>query len=331
MTLKKLLLTFCVLIYSLSSVAVEKRKFCVWDPVGANGPAMTQMKDFRITALKWGVDLDLQAYTDEKVASNDFKAGVCDAVFLTAIQAREFVPFAGSLDAIGAIPNEDDMKTVLKTLSSPKAEPLLTNGNYEVSAIFPLGSMYAFVTNKSINSISGFSGKKFSVLNNDPQMAGFANKVGGTVVPTTLATMSGQFNNGNLDVIFVPAMAYAPFELNQGMAKNGGILNDRLYYGFLEVVMFKDRFPADFGNNMRQYTYSRGDDFQKLADDAEKGIPKKYWIPVDETTKKALKNLTKSIRLTLKKEGKLDPKTLLFLWKVRCQLEPTRGECSTPE
>ena len=36
-------------------------------------------------AITWGLDVSLKPYTDEKVASNDFKAGMCDVVFLTGI------------------------------------------------------------------------------------------------------------------------------------------------------------------------------------------------------------------------------------------------------
>ena len=49
------------------------RSFCVWDPIGANGPLFNVMKSAKPSAMKWGINLELKAYTDEKIASDDFK------------------------------------------------------------------------------------------------------------------------------------------------------------------------------------------------------------------------------------------------------------------
>ncbi len=55
-------------------------------------------------ALKEGIKLKLRAYSDEKVAAEDFKAGQCDAVLLTGTRARKFNRFNGTLEAMGAVP-----------------------------------------------------------------------------------------------------------------------------------------------------------------------------------------------------------------------------------
>ena len=87
----------------------------MYDPVGKNGPAITFFSDLKAKAIAWGLDIELNAYTDEKVAANDFKAGLCDGTFLTAILGGPFVPFGGTLDAVGGIANaEEDMKATLK-------------------------------------------------------------------------------------------------------------------------------------------------------------------------------------------------------------------------
>ena len=44
--------------------------------VGANGPLFAITKEFQPVALKRGIKLELRAYTDEKVAAEDFKAGL---------------------------------------------------------------------------------------------------------------------------------------------------------------------------------------------------------------------------------------------------------------
>ena len=53
----------------------------------------------------WGADINLIARQDEAVADNDFKAGKCDGVFMTAMRARQYNKFAGSIDALGGAPS----------------------------------------------------------------------------------------------------------------------------------------------------------------------------------------------------------------------------------
>jgi len=213
MTFRKLLAAACALAFSASSFALEKKTICTWDPVGKNGPVMTFYSDLKPKAINWGLDVEFIAYTDEKVASNDFKAGVCDGVHLSAILSRQFVPFSGTLDAIGGITSDEGLKKIIATIANPKASKILTNGPYEAVAAWPVGSMFAFVNDRSIDTVAEFSGKKISVLNEDPQIHKLANLVGASPVGTSLATFSGQFNNGNIDIVFMPALAHNTFEL----------------------------------------------------------------------------------------------------------------------
>ncbi|MEH6562999.1 MAG: putative solute-binding protein, partial [Marinobacter sp.] len=118
---------------------VIERSFCVFDPVGANGPLFAITKTFQPVALKNGIKLNLSAYTDEKVAAEDFKAGQCDAMLLTGTRAREFNKFTGSLEAMGAVPGEEEMRLLYNTLSQPNARPLMIDGPYEVAGVFPAG------------------------------------------------------------------------------------------------------------------------------------------------------------------------------------------------
>ena len=320
MTAKKILLTALMLIISSFSFALEKKTICTWDPVGKNGPVMTFYSDLKPKAIAWGLDLEFIAYTDEKVAANDFKAGICDGAHLSAILSRQFVPFAGTLDAIGGITSDEGLGKILATLATPGAGKVMTNGQYEAVAAWPVGSMFAFVNDRSIDTVAEFSGKKISVLNEDPQTHKLANMAGASPVGTSLATFSGQFNNGNIDILFMPALAYNVFELYHGLGDKGGILDYRLYYGMLQTIIKKDAFPADFGEKMRNYVA-----------DAEKEIPAKYWIKTDEATQKELVKFSREIRLALKEEGKMDPKALKLLWKIRCTENPSNSECATPE
>ncbi len=332
MTIRRIFLALLtVAISSTASAALEKKKFCMYDPVGKNGPAMTFFVDLKAKAIPWGYDIDLHAYTDEKVASSDFKAGQCDGVFLTAILSSPYVPFGGTLDAIGGINNEKQLGIVLKALTNPKVGAMLTNGNYEMVGTLPVGSVYLFVNDRKIDSVEDFSGKKISVLNEDPQSMKLANLVGASPVGTSLTTFSGQFNNGNIDILPMVALGYNVFELYHGLGDKGGIIDEKLLYGMMQLITHKDRFDGEFGQKMREYILTRIPDINKMVKDAEEEIPSKYWIKTDAKTKDEITKFKREIRMALKAEGVHDAKALKMLWKIRCSANPENAECSTPE
>jgi hypothetical protein len=47
MTIRQLALSFVLLAVSASAFALEKKTFCMYDPVGKNGPAMTFFSDLK--------------------------------------------------------------------------------------------------------------------------------------------------------------------------------------------------------------------------------------------------------------------------------------------
>ena len=331
MTLKKLLIIAISFLFSVQAFALDKKTICTWDPVGQNGPVMTFYSDLKPKAIAWGLDLNFVAYTDEKVAANDFKAGVCEGVLVTAILGRQFVPFGGTLDAIGGITSEEGLAQILSTLANPKAADLMINGEYETVGSFPVGTLFAFVNDKSINTVAKMSGKKISVLNEDQQTLKLTNMVGGSPVGTSLATFSGQFNNGNIDIVFMPALAYNTFELYHGLGEKGGIIDHRFFYGMLQTITKRALWPEDFGTKMRGYVLGRLNDINKMVADAEKEIPAKYWIQATPEVKAEFVKLSRDVRLALKEEGKMDPKALKLLWKIRCSQDQAAAECSTPE
>ena len=119
--MKKIITLVTVLIASSFASAMETRSICIFDPVGTTGPLYNLMKDYRQFAVEQGIDVHLHAYTDEKIASDDFKAGQCDGVLMTGARARPFSSFVSTIEAIGAVPSDKVMRNVVKMLSSPNA------------------------------------------------------------------------------------------------------------------------------------------------------------------------------------------------------------------
>ena len=67
----------------LSTAAEAKQKVCVFDLLGTQGDVYAMMKDYTLAAKGWGADIELKAYTDERIAAEDFKAGQCDGISIT--------------------------------------------------------------------------------------------------------------------------------------------------------------------------------------------------------------------------------------------------------
>tara|TARA_R110001592_G_scaffold359369_2_gene665936 strand:- start:48374 stop:49381 length:1008 start_codon:yes stop_codon:yes gene_type:complete len=322
-----------LLIFSQVSLAqtLEKKKVCTWDPVGMQGPVMSFFTDLVAKAIPWGLDLQFIPYEDENKVAADLKAGTCDIGIVTAILSRDFVQFAGTLDAIGGITSEDKLRKTLATITSPKATDLMSDGDYEVVLSMPVGSMYAFVNDKAIDNIDKFRGKKIGILNGDLQTQMFAELAGAIPVQTSLSTFAEYFNQGHIDITFMPALAYETFELYDGLGEKGGILDIRLFYGMIQAISRKSEFSDDFGVNMRRYLYNKLPTAMSMIDTAEASIPKKYWIETTQENKDELENLYKNIRLTLKVQNQFDSRALSLLWKIRCQTSPEREECTQPD
>lgn len=314
-----------------SGSTLKPVKFCVWDPVGSSGPFISFLKETKLKAISWGIDLQLDAYTDEKVASNDFKSGVCSAVFLTNILAKDFVPFTAAFGAPGAITSLDELKTLSASLNSPKAKKLITHDKYEVSGLFPIGEIYTFLRDRSETSISSISGKKVTILNGDVASTKFVEMVGASPVHTTLATWAGQFNNGNVDVMFGPALAYNTFELYKGLGENGGIIRYNILYAVMEMVVNTELVPADFGEKMRRHALTRFNELEATVKQAESEIPEKYWIDLNPQDLVEYADISKQVRLSLRDDKSYDPKAISILWKIRCKFNPSSTECATQE
>lgn len=245
---------FAVLIAIVSTVNAEPKKMCVFDLLGANGPTYSQMKDYKTVALSWGVELELKPYTSERVAAEDFKSGLCDAVSFTGIRARQFNAFTGSLDAIGAMPSYQHLKSVITTISSKKAAKLMTVAPYEVVGILPGGAAYMFVNDRTIDTVGELSGKRIAILDSDPAQVEMVSFVGASPVGTSITNMFSKFNNGSVDVTYGPAIVYEAMELYKGLQPNGGVIDFSLVQITLQMLIRKAEFPEQFGQKSREYT-----------------------------------------------------------------------------
>ncbi|PNE04414.1 hypothetical protein A15D_00193 [Alcanivorax sp. MD8A] len=312
--------------------AAEKRTMCVFDIIGANGDIYNIMKDYKTAALGWGVDLELKPYTDEKIASEDLKAGQCDAAVLTGIRGRQFNNYTGSMDSIGAIPSYDAMKTVITVLASGNAaiNQHLVSGPYEIGGVAPMGAAYLFVKDRTIDTVGELSGKSIAVLEYDTAQASMASRVGMSPVMSDITNFSGRFNNGSVDICFAPIAAYSALELYKGMQPDGGIVDYVLGQLTAQVVLRKDKFPADFAQQSRTYMLGQFDRAMRVIENANSEVNKKWWIRIPEADKLRYDEMMREARIALTKDGVYNKDMMTLLRKVRCKEEPSRAECVNP-
>jgi len=318
----------CVLPPAAQAQKLLKRSFCVFDPVGANGPLFNLMKSAKPAAMEWGVDLRMRAYTDEKIAAEDFKGGQCDSVLLTGTRAREFNRFTGTLEALGAITSNKEERMLMETLNQPKAARLLTNGDYEVAGILPAGAIYLFTRDRSINSVEKLQGKKIATLDYDKAAVTMVRHVGASVVGASSASFAGLFNNGSVDIAYAPAVAYTPLELYKGLAANGGVFDYTVGQMNFQIIIHKHRFPENYANDMRQYAQAHLDQAFDIINKATGEIKKKYWMYPTHKQVIDYDRMLQSVRVSLRDEGVYDGKALRLMKIIRCKVQPSRGECA---
>ncbi len=308
--------------------ASPTQTMCVFDLLGAQGENYAVMKDYVLVAKQWGANVKLRAYTDERVASEDFKAGQCDGVALTGIRARQFNNFAGSIDAVGGLSNNEQAKTLISVMGSPKLAPDMLENGYEIAGITTLGSAYIIVNDRKINTLAKAAGKRFAVLDYDKAQAKIVQKVGAQPVSVDLLSIGGKFNNGQVDIVGVPAMAFKPLELYKGIGAKGAIIRFPVVQVTGDIVIRPGKFPAGFGQKSRTWVASQIGKGIATINKIEKDIDPKYWLDIPPVDKLGYVKLMREARIDMTKQGIYNKKMMSLLKKVRCQSDPSSFECA---
>ena len=317
--------------FALSSPLTSQaasQKICVFDIIGNVGPVMSAMKDWKAEALNWGIDAELIPYTNEAIAAEDLKAGVCDASLITGLRGRGFNQYAGTLDSVGAIPDMEHMKVVLQVLAHPSSAPNLTQGAYQIMGIAPAGAAYIFVNDKEINTLAKAAGKKVAVLEFDETQAKLVSQVGATPVASDITNFSTKFNNGVVDVIAAPLIAYNALELYKGLSPDGGIIDYPLVQLSIQLVAKSDTFTPEQAQKSREYFYTNLHRITEQLDKEASAVDSRWWVDIPAEDKREYEIMLQEARTQLMNEGYYHGDMLSLLRKVRCKFDASRAECS---
>ncbi len=310
-------------------------KFCIFDLVGTQGDVFSYAKDMVLEARKWNLFVELKPYTDERVAAEDFKAGQCDGVAISTLRAKQFNHFMGSLDSVGALPSYDHVRDFVSMFASnEKMYELSISGPYQTVAIVPLGAAYVMVNDRKIDSIEKAAGKKVAVLEWDKSQARMVQQLGAQPVASDITNFAGKFNNGQVDIIAAPAVAFKPLELYKGLGSKGAIFRLPLAQITGSVLIRRDKFVKevpDFDNVMkrlRAYGASQVDTVFRIIDKSEQEIDARYWLDLSAVEKDKYAKMMREARLQLTQEGVYDPRMMAVLKRIRCRRDPGNYECA---
>lgn len=282
---------------------------------------------------KASTDVKINLFTDERIATEEFKVGQCDGVAISNLRGRQFNPFVGSLDAIGAILSYQQLTEAITFLAKPEMAGYMVNQDVEVVGIVPLGAAYVMVNDRRINTLAKAAGRKVAVLDFDKSQATMVQKIGAQPVSVDLTSIGGKFNNGQVDILAMPALAFDPLELYRGMTDDKGNVRGAIFkFPLLQVtgvmMMHRGKFPDGIGQLVREFTAMQLAPAYQFILETESAIPVKYWMDIPETDKPGYVNMLRSARLAVTKDGFYDVRMMQLLKKIRCKLEPSNYECS---
>ncbi|MFH1469134.1 MAG: putative solute-binding protein [Pseudomonadota bacterium] len=308
----------------------DPRVACVYDPVGRAGDYHHMMEELAVAAAGWGVQLQLKAYTDEETAVRDYQAGQCDAVLATGVRLQRFNRFPTTLEAIGALPAYSELKAMVDALARyPSAAARLRAGDHETVGIIPVGAVYLFLHDRKRGTVEGLAGLRIGTMDYDKAAPVMVDRVGAVQIPVDLGSVGPRFNNGDVDVCYMSAGGYRPFELERGLQGGGGILRYPLAQATLQLMVRAPRFPAEFAPKARQHFADHFDAHLALVLAVEKDIPAKLWIETTPAQKAAYDELFLRSRVRLRDEqGAYDGNMLNAMKKLRCSEDASRPECA---
>lgn len=313
------------------TVSGREPSICVFDLLGAKGPIFSLAQEYALEGRKNGYGFKPVAYTNESVAAKDFEIGTCDGLVATGIRTRKYNSFTGSLDAIGGLPNYDAVLLALKSMGSPQLQSVMQQSDFEVGGVLPFGTAYVFVRDRDINSLAKAAGKRVAALSHDESQRKLIEQVGAQPVAADVSNYGSMFNNGAVDIIVAPSIAYAPLELYKGVGKKGAIIELPVAMVTYQIILRKSRFQPGSGQKLRAYVAKEMPKALEAVKKIDRQIPDKAWLRMSEADKAEYTTMMREARISLSQDDVYNGCALRLLKKVRCSIDGKASECSLPE
>lgn len=329
---KGILALGAMLMLTVNTQASAATKICVFDLMGKSGEAYKAMQEWALAASAWQGEINLVSYQNEAMAEHDFEQGRCEGVYMTSMRARAYNKFAGSVDAIGAVPSyaiaQKAISFALDKRNQRRLISQVANQSYEVAGISQIGLAYIFVKDKRMNSIEQIRGKKFAVLGYDEAQKIVVRSLGGQAVLSDISDIAKKFNQGQADIMAAPAYAYKPLEIYKGLGNDGAIITFPAVNMTMDLIIRPEKFTTNFGQNSRQWFLNRLNTNFALIQRIETELPAKYKISLDQEDKTRYQRILREARIDLTKRGIYDATMMNVLKRARCTVDRTNFECT---
>ena len=324
--------TFGLLFIWGISAHTNATKVCVFDLLGRSGEAYQVMEEWALTAKNWRSEVELLSYQNEAQAEKDFEQGKCDGVYMTSMRARSYNKFAGSVDAIGAVPTyaiaQKAISFALDKRNRSRLSSKIGSQTFEVAGISQIGLAYIYVKDRKIDTIEQIKGKKFAVLGYDEAQKIVVKSLGGQAVLSDISDIAKKFNNGQADIMAAPAYAYKPLELYKGLGEDGAIITFPAVNMTMDLIIRPEKFSSNFGENSRALFLSRLKSNFAIIQKIEADLPAKYKINLNNEDKTRYQQILREARISLTKREIYDATMMSVLKRARCTVERTTFECS---
>ncbi len=329
---KGILALGAMLILAVNTQASAATKICVFDLMGKSGEAYKAMEEWALVARAWHGEINLVSYQNEAMAEHDFEQGRCEGVYMTSMRARAYNKFAGSVDAIGAVPSyaiaQKAISFALDKRNQRRLISRVANQSYEVAGISQIGLAYIFVKDKKMNTIEQIKGKKFAVLGYDEAQKIVVRSLGGQAVLSDISDIAKKFNQGQADIMAAPAYAYKPLEIYKGLGNDGAIITFPAVNMTMDLIIRPEKFTTNFGQNSRQWFLNRLNTNFALIQRIEAELPAKYKINLSQEDKTRYQQILREARIDLTKRGIYDATMMNVLKRARCTVDRTNFECT---
>jgi len=290
---------------------------------------------------KLGMPFEMRAYTDERVAIEDYRAGKCVCVVAMGFRVRPFNAITGSIDSmesarviragkVDMAASREVLRRTITAFASPQAAKLMREGPNEVGGILPVGAAYPMIRDRTSTRLDQLLGKRIGVFDQDKPQAMLIQQLGAQAVSVDISNVGAKFNNGMVDMIHLPAITYKPFELAKGMGTQGTVVRVPAMFPTVQLLFNADKLPAGFGEASRQFWLAQFDRQAQNIRRAEASIPAKVWTEVEPATLANYVAFLKEGRLMGAKQGLYAKRTLNLLKKARCASSPESAECVVP-
>ncbi|ARU58109.1 MAG: DUF6091 family protein [Pseudomonadales bacterium] len=305
-------------------------RICIWDIFGRSGPIFAAAQQQRTKIMKYGINVEMVAYTSESIMVEELKSGTCDAALMSGLRARLFNKYTGTLDSIGGFPERNQMRLALQLMADPRSAERMVSGEYVVMGIAPGGAAHVFVNDRSINTLAKASGKRVVVLDYDPTQARMIAGVGATPVVADIVNAPNMFNTGVVDVLAAPLAGYEVLELYKGLSPDGGIIDLPLTHITMQLIGRTEIVPNELAQFVREAFFEGFDQIISRVEVEEKRVPEKWWISIPDPDRVEYEKMMQQARLQLRDEGYYSGEMLTLQRKIRCRTDSSREECTNP-